>query len=282
MWPSGRRKILAMAGASVIVRAKNEIESIERCLRLVREQTLAVELIVVDSGSTDGTLAVAQRLADRVIEIAPAAFSFGGALNVGAGAATTAVHVALSAHCFPERADWVERAVAHYADPSVAGTFGVRTRPDGTPLTAPWTCRAPEALADPYWGFTNHASSWRADVWERFPFDERIEACEDREWSWRVLHAGNALVADPLLWVSGGHRRSAGLRPLFHRVRRESRALASLHAGRPYTTRAALRDWWSDLPPGSRHPAALRRLNPPRAVEIAARVVGERDARAAG
>jgi rhamnosyltransferase len=270
-----------MAGASVIVRAKNEIESIERCLRLVREQTQPVELIVVDSGSTDGTVAVARRMADRVVQIAPQDFSFGGALNAGARAATNEVHVALSAHCFPPREDWIARAIAHYANPEVAGTFGVRTRPDGTELTAPWTCRAPEALQDPYWGFTNHASSWRGDVWERFPFDERIEACEDREWSWRVLRAGHALVADPLLWVSGGHRRSAGLRPLFHRVRRESRALASLHEGRPYSAREAVRDWWSDLPPGSRHPNALRRLNPPRAVEIAARVAGERDARAA-
>jgi rhamnosyltransferase len=267
-----------MAGASVIVRAKDEIQGIERCLRLVRAQSEAVELIVVDSGSTDGTLAVARRYADRVVEIAPGDFTFGGALNAGAAVAGADVHVALSAHCFPERRDWIARTLEHYADPDVAGTFGARTRPDGTALSAPWTCRAPEALADPYWGFTNHASSWRAAAWERFPFDERIEACEDREWAWRVLRAGHALVADPLLWVSGGHRRAAGLPALFRRTRREARALAALHDGPAYSARRALADWWSDLPPGSRHPDALRRLNPPRAVEIAARVVGERDA----
>jgi rhamnosyltransferase len=271
-----------MAGASVIVRSKNEIGAIERCLTLVREQTEVVELIVVDSGSTDGTLGVARRFADRVIEIAPEDFTFGGALNVGASAATADVHVALSAHCFPHRRDWIGRALDHYADPAVAGTFGARTRPGGAALDRPWTCRAPEALSDPYWGFTNHASSWRAETWERFPFDEGIEACEDREWSWRVLRAGHALVADPLLWVSGGHRRDAGLPALFRRTRREARALATLHEGHPYSAREALRDWWSDLPPGSRHPPLLRRLNPPRAVEIAARVVGERDARAVG
>jgi rhamnosyltransferase len=269
-----------MAGASVIVRCKNEIDAIEHCLTLVRDQDEAVELIVVDSGSTDGSLEVARRYADRVIEIAPEAFTFGGALNAGARAASSDVHVALSAHCFPQRRDWIGRALDHYADPAVAGTFGVRTRPGGGVLEEAWTCRAPEALADPYWGFTNHASSWRAAIWEQYRFDETIEACEDREWSWRVLRDGHALVADPLLWVSAGHRRGAGLRALFRRTRREARALASLHERAAYSTREALRDWWSDLPPGSAHPDALRRLNPPRAVEIAARLVGEHDARA--
>lgn len=268
-----------MAGASVIVRAKDEIAGIERCLRLVREQTLDVELIVVDSGSTDGTLEVARAWADRVIEIPPQRFSFGGALNVGAAAASAPVHVALSAHCFPERRDWIERAVAHYADDDVAGAFGVRTAPDGTPLEAPLRCRAPAALRDPTWGFTNHASSWRASVWERFPFDEQIEACEDREWSWRVLRAGLTIVADPALWVSAAHRRSAGLPALFRRTRREARAMARISQQPPYRLADALRDWWSQMPPLSSRPAPVQRLNPFRATEIAARVVGERDVR---
>src|SRR5262245_56898027 len=103
-----------MAGASVILRAKNEIASIERCLRLVRDQTVDVELIVVDSGSTDGTLQVAETLADRVVRIAPQEFTFGGALNTGARVAQGDVHVALSAHCFAPDERWVERALVHY------------------------------------------------------------------------------------------------------------------------------------------------------------------------
>src|SRR4051794_11016209 len=119
-----------MAGdvtASVIVRAKNEEHGIRRCLELIRAQTEPVELILVDSGSTDATLQIATPYVDRVLHIAPEDFTFGGSLSTGAAAASAAIHVAVSAHCFLERRDWIERAVAHFEDPGVAGTWGART-----------------------------------------------------------------------------------------------------------------------------------------------------------
>lgn len=50
---------------SVVVITRNEEANLERCLLSVRE--IAGEIVVVDSGSTDGTIALAARLADRVI-----------------------------------------------------------------------------------------------------------------------------------------------------------------------------------------------------------------------
>ncbi|MGE5175026.1 MAG: glycosyltransferase family 2 protein [Hyphomicrobiales bacterium] len=50
---------------SVLVPAKNEIANIRACLESVR---WADEVVVVDSGSTDGTLDVARAVADRVLE----------------------------------------------------------------------------------------------------------------------------------------------------------------------------------------------------------------------
>ena len=50
---------------SVLVPARNEIANIRACLDSVR---WADEVVVVDSGSTDGTLDVARSVADRVLE----------------------------------------------------------------------------------------------------------------------------------------------------------------------------------------------------------------------
>src|SRR2546421_3293119 len=144
--------------ASVIVRAKNEAKTIERTLSVVRAQTVRPEILVVDSGSTDGTLDIARRLADRVIEIRPERFSFGFALNVGAREARAPFHFAVSAHCFPEHPDWIERALSHYDRDDVAATHGTRYRPDGTPLTTVVYDDPQHARAYPDWGFSNHAS----------------------------------------------------------------------------------------------------------------------------
>ena len=50
---------------SVLVPTKNERANIADCLASVR---WADEVVVVDSGSTDGTLDVARSVADRVLE----------------------------------------------------------------------------------------------------------------------------------------------------------------------------------------------------------------------
>jgi len=57
---------------SVVVPTRDNERTIEACLASVRRQTHpAVELVVVDNGSTDGTWATAERFADRVLAGGP-------------------------------------------------------------------------------------------------------------------------------------------------------------------------------------------------------------------
>ena len=114
--------------ASVIVRTRDAAATVERVFRALRAQTVESEILVVDSGSTDGTLDVARRWCDRLLTLSPSDFSFGRALNVGAAAARAPVHFALSAHCWPERTDWIERSLRHYERADAAGTSGARLR----------------------------------------------------------------------------------------------------------------------------------------------------------
>src|SRR5215210_3886035 len=171
--------------ASAIVRCRDEASTLGRTLRTLTAQSVRPEIIVVDSGSTDGSLVHAEQFADKVVRIRPEEFSFGRALNIGAEAAVAPVHFALSAHCFAPR-DWVERSLAHYESPDVAATNGIQTFADGTRVTEPFRQDAAHARSNPWWGFSNHASSWRATVWREYPFDESMDYAEDREWAWRV------------------------------------------------------------------------------------------------
>ncbi|HRS75498.1 MAG TPA: glycosyltransferase, partial [Anaerolineaceae bacterium] len=73
---------------SIIIRAHNEERHLGRLLEGIAQQTVKdVEIILVDSGSTDGTLAVAARYPVQVVHIAPEEFTFGRSLNLGIQAA---------------------------------------------------------------------------------------------------------------------------------------------------------------------------------------------------
>jgi rhamnosyltransferase len=258
-----------------VVRAKNKEGTIERALRGLRGQTVQPEVILVDSGSTDGTVELARPYCDQVIRIEPEAFSYGRALNLGTEHASGEVVFALSAHCVPSTSEWVELSLNAYADHDVAGTWGPLTRPDGSPLEGPAKFSLADLGSDVTWGLSNHASSWRKQVWAKFPFDEHLVACEDKEWMWRVLSAGFSLYADPRLVVDSSHRRDAGVRSLYKRVHRERLVLSEM-LGYPRLTLPGLaRKWWSEFPDASPRPNWQRRFSPWRAAELTGEYTGD-------
>jgi rhamnosyltransferase len=266
----------------VIVRARDEVRTIGRTLEALRAQTVPVEIIVVDSGSRDGTLEVARPMCDRLIQMDPREFTYGRALNVGARAATAPIHIALSAHCRPERADWVELTLALYDRDDVAGTGGGGLLPDGRRFDGVFYQDAAHARAHPEWGFSNHAGSWRADVWQRFPFHEGLEASEDKEWALRVVAEGYVIAFRPELYVDLSHRWRAGAAALYHRQRREASAMASIAPWHRYTLADWVREWWGRIPDDGRPAMAHRFLNYKRLAGLAGRLVGARQGRRRG
>jgi len=260
--------------ASVVVRTLNSSETLGACLASLTSQTIRPEIVIVDSGSTDATLEIAARLADRVVELPPGSFTYGRALNVGAAAAMAPVHFAVSSHCVIPRPDWIERSLRHYERSDVAGTNGQPTRSDGSPLTETLVFTTDTPLANPLWGFSNHASSWRAEVWHREPFDESLIACEDFEWSDRVIARGYVIVFDPALTVPGHHLKAQGPLSLYRRSHREVLGAAACRNVNPMSAREAVAEWWSQHPSGTkRH---RQRLSPYRVARIAGRYTAGR------
>ncbi|GAA2030207.1 glycosyltransferase [Pseudokineococcus marinus] len=229
------------ARASVVVRTFDSAGTVEATFRSLRDQDVPVEVVVVDSGSTDGTLELAGSWADRVVHVPRDDFSFGGALNQGASAAAARVHVALSSHSTLPRVDWVRTAAQHVED-GASAACGATVDPWGRVLEGPFRAGAGELAANRWWGFTNHASAWAAEVWREHPFDERLTATEDKEWSWRVVTGDRYLVVDPALVVPGAHRRDRGIRSYYRRLVKEQTSVAHLRPVPPYGLLDAARD----------------------------------------
>ena len=111
--------------ASIVVRAFNEAQHIGRLLQGIAQQTLRdVEVILVDSGSSDATVEIATGMGARLVRISPQEFTFGRSLNRGVAAARGEFIVNVSAHCYPVYPDWLEQLLKPFADPEIAVSYG--------------------------------------------------------------------------------------------------------------------------------------------------------------
>lgn len=131
--PAAERRV------SIVIPARNEEANLGRTLGALFDQAPAgveLEVLVVDDGSTDDTVAVACGAGARVILLGPRNLggSPGAARNRGARAATGDPIVFLDADCEPA-AGWLEAIIAaHMAGERVVG--GSLDVPAGMPATA--------------------------------------------------------------------------------------------------------------------------------------------------
>ncbi|OGO15925.1 MAG: family 2 glycosyl transferase [Chloroflexi bacterium RBG_13_68_17] len=216
---------------SVVIRAFNEEEHIGRLLSGILEQTVRpVEVLLVDSGSTDATLAIAARFPVRVLSIRPEAFSFGRSLNIGCRAARGEIIVIASAHVYPVYPDWLEQLLAPYHDPAVGLVYG-RQRGGGSTkfsehqILAKWFPDGSTARQDH--PFCNNANAAiRRRLWEQRPYNEDLPGLEDVDWASWALSQGHAVAYRAEAEVAHVHNESPGA--VFNRYRREGMALRTI------------------------------------------------------
>jgi rhamnosyltransferase len=263
---------------SVVIRAKDEAGSIGRTLEMLSAQTAAEQsqVIVVDSGSRDATVAIARDSGARVIEIPAAGFTYGGALNTGCSAAGGELLVALSAHAFPRDDGWLERMIEPFGDERVACACGYGTWPDGSPLRGRVLQDTELARREPRFGYSNSSGAFRASLWRERPFREDMPGTEDKEWAWHWLQRGLIVVIDPALATVHDHDYEGPVET-YRRARREWAGLIMYREDvRRQDVSSLLRRWWR---PDAAYGSRARALASPKR---AARLLGERAGRRAG
>jgi glycosyltransferase involved in cell wall biosynthesis len=227
---------------SVVIRAKDEADSIGHTIDLLHRQTIESELIVVDSGSTDATREIARERGATVIEIPAATFTFGGALNTGTEAATAPIVVALSAHAFPKHDRWLEAMVGAFDHPRVACAVGGERHPDGGTIDGRLEQDAALARRHPWSGYSNAAGGFRKELWAQYPFRPEMPGTEDKEWAWHWLQQGYVCVIAPELKVEHDHTKDP-LRDTWIRARREWIGYGMYMDLERYPVRDAFRDF---------------------------------------
>jgi len=223
---------IAAPRCAVVVRCFNEERHIGRLLDGILQQTVSErQIVVVDSGSTDGTLDVVSRYPALVIHVTPEEFSFGGALNRGCAATSAEVIVVASAHVYPVYHDWLEELLAPFADLAVGLVYGKqrgdeRTKYSERQIFATWFGDRPNPAQDH--PFCNNANAAvRRAAWERLPYDETLTGLEDIAWAREAMALGYRVVYEPAAEVVHVHEETP--RRVLNRYRREAMALKRIY-----------------------------------------------------
>lgn len=185
---------------SIVIRTYNEQRHLTELLSVIQSQRaeFPFETIVVDSGSTDGTLDIARRFGCRILGIPKHDFTFGRSLNTGCDAAQGRILVFVSGHCIPCGEDWLERLIEPVRTGAVQYSYGRQVGRDSTKFSEhqvfskyfPETSRLPQ---DGF--FCNNANAALArPEWAKYRFDEALTGLEDLRLAKTIVFNGGTVA----------------------------------------------------------------------------------------
>lgn len=217
---------------SIVIRAYNEEKHIGRLLEGIRQQTISdVEMILVDSGSIDGTVSIAKSFGASVVRIPSEEFTFGRSLNLGIRAARCELIVIASAHVYPVYPDWLESLLRPFEEQNVALTYGKQRGPKTAHYSEQQIYHQwyPDAsnLRQPTSFCNNANAAIRKRLWEKHPYDETLTGLEDLAWAKRVREQGYDIAYVAEAEIVHVHQETP--QGVFNRYRREGMAFKQIH-----------------------------------------------------
>lgn len=222
-----------MPTVSIVIRALNEAEHLPALFSgLLRQSRRPDQVILVDSGSVDDSVAIARAHGAEVVHIAPEEFSFGRALNRGCEQAAGDILVVVSAHVYPLDEKWLDQLVKPFDRSEVGLVYGGQTGDSRSHFSELELLRQwfPDVSDDDQQTpFCNNANcAVRATAWRDLPYDETLTGLEDLDWAtrglaagWRIVYQADARVAhihnEPFAKTRNRYRREAiAHRRIFH------------------------------------------------------------------
>ena len=209
---------------SIIIRAYNEALHLPRLLEGISQQTVKdVEVILVDSGSTDATASIAESFGAKVVRIAADEFTFGRSLNFGTKAAKNEFVVIASAHVYPVYPDWLECLLHPFEDEKVALVYGKQRGTSASKFSEEqiFQQRFPDVdvSRQPSPFYNNANAAIRRSLWEQHPYDENLTGLEDVAWAKWAQSQGCDVAYSAKAEIIHAHNETP--RGILNRYRRE-------------------------------------------------------------
>lgn len=231
---------------SLIIRTFNEEKHIAKLLVGIIEQSVNdLEIILVDSGSTDATISIASKFPVNILHIEPSSFSFGRSLNLGCSAAQGEYLIFASAHVYPVFNDWLQRILDPFKDSKVALVYG-KQRGDATTkfsehrIFSQWF--PDESVDNQQTPFCNNANAAiRKSVWEEIKYNNDLTGLEDIEWAKRAQELGFTISYMADAEVRHIHEETS--LQIFNRYKREGIAYSFIFSDQTFSLFDLIKLW---------------------------------------
>lgn len=252
---------------SIILRSFNEGWALRETLPAIQSQEYKNwELIVIDSGSKDGSVDLIRQAQPRhFIEIKSEEYNPSRVMNHGMQLARSEFGVFLNADATPQGNNWLRPLVEELRNPGTAAVFGRQIpRPD---CQAVYACDYERCFGadreSARWDhfFSMVSSGLRKDIWAKRGFLEKMQYSEDDEYTrwcraqgYRVVYCQEALVM---------HSHNYSPQQAYQRSFGEAKALAAVWTGTPTEFnwfRTVLLGWLGDVRRDFRFCAGRKRL----------------------
>ncbi|HWD20893.1 MAG TPA: glycosyltransferase [Verrucomicrobiae bacterium] len=238
---------------SIILRSFNEGWALRETLpALAAQEYKNWELIVFDSGSTDGSVDLLRRAAPKHLSVFPPhEYVPGRVLNQGMKLAASPYGIFLNADATPQGANWLRPLVNALADPKTVAVFGSQIpRPDCRAVFACdyERCFGPQRESTQWDHFFSMVSSGvRKDIWCERPFLETVQYAEDHEFTAYHKARGRRVVYCPESVVMHSHNYTP--QQIYKRSFGDNRSLAVTWERSPHhfnVVRTLMLGWLND------------------------------------
>lgn len=187
--------------ASIVIRTYNEEKYLDQLLTLLFSQKcelVDMEVVIVDSGSTDSTLEIAKKHPCRITHIKKSEFTFGKSLNIGCEFAKGEFLVFISGHCLPVNNSWLDELVKPLIESKASYSYGRQEGRDTTKFSEYQHLEKyfPNYDKIPQKGyFCNNANSAiTRKAWQLFEFDEQLTGLEDMYLAKQLKEIGHNIA----------------------------------------------------------------------------------------
>lgn len=218
---------------SIIIRTYNEERYLNDLLNAIFNQTIndhKVEIIIVDSGSTDNTLDIASSFNCTIKKIEKVNFSFGRSLNLGCMTSNGEILIFISGHCIPANEFWLQNLINPIIKNEVILTYGKQIGSSNTKFSELQIFEKyfPTESKIPQIGFfcNNANAAILKSEWERYRFDEDLTGLEDMYLAKKLYDSGLLLgyVSNAIVY----HHHHENWGKIKNRFEREAIALQKI------------------------------------------------------